>query len=303
MRPELRRAKWTPGAILVLLAVSGSAWAEEGRVVTRRLERSRGEMLAVEVRIAGRAVRMAIDTGATNSMIAGELAEELGLAARAHFPLRDAAGEVRDALCAGPMTLDLGGVELRSDCLGWVPETRRVGRVDGLDGVLGFDALASADIWIDFAARRLAAAPSGTLDGLYAGTPVHFERLYGRPIVAVEPLKRHVPDRPLRMVIDSGSNAVVLFGATARSVPLRPDGFGSRTLVASYSRTFVSRGRVGRARLGELNFDLGDATLLPEVVGRHEDGVVPLALLGPVLFRSGHDEILLDARPVADLPR
>jgi len=279
------------------------AYGQEGPVVSRRLERSSGGMPTVEVRLAGRQVRMALDTGATRTMISGELASELGLVARERFSLHDAGDVVREASCAGPITLDLDGVALRSNCLGWIPNTRRVGRVDRAAGVLGFDALSSADVWIDLEHRRLIVAPPGGLHGRFNGIAVGLQRRFGRPMMLATPESGPLAARQLRLVVDSGSDTVVLFGDAARTAA-RSASHGLPSIVsAAYSRHFVSSGHVGRVRIGAYRTDLAQARLLPDVRGRAEDGVVPLSLLGPVLFEAGSDTFLLAARPLGATPQ
>jgi hypothetical protein len=297
-RPRRREARLVAAAALSLLATLAVARAQGREVATQALGRARSGMPTVEVRLAGRSARLGLDTGATRTTISGRLAEELGLVATSRFEERDASGVAREAKCAGPLELDLGGVALRSECVGWVPGSRRAGRLDSVAGVLGFDALSSADVWIDVAGGQLVTATPGGLRGRFRGVAVTVERRFGRPMISGEAAASSFAGRALRLVVDSGSDAVVLFGDAASELGRHALPGAPELLSAAFSRRFVRRAEIGLFRAGPLAVELGQARLLSQVRDRVEDGVVPLAALGPVLFEAGRSEILLEAMPM-----
>jgi hypothetical protein len=169
-----------------------------------------------------------------------------------------------------------------------------------IDGVLGADVLAGHDVWIDVDRQRFRIGAPFELDSWFDGVVLPLESIAGRPAMTVDLLDVDARPVRVRLVIDSGTDSVILFGETAarlelarRGTPLSRKAVLSTTLGAQAASTAV----IGRAVAGPQSLRLGRATLLPEVRDRVEDGLLPLDRLGPVLLELARQRIVVDARP------
>src|SRR5690606_590551 len=130
-------------ASLVLLVVASTcllAQAPPGS--TMLLGRSSRGLAVVVVQAAGHSLRLGLDTGTSRTLVSRSVAERLGLQPISRFVLADAAGASRVGVCGRAPGLAVGGTPLHLECLGWVPEEPDVAGAEGLDGLLGADALA-----------------------------------------------------------------------------------------------------------------------------------------------------------------
>lgn len=297
-----------PAAAVLLLSISAPLPALEPPGQALRLERSRGGLAVVAAELGGETLRLALDTGTSRSMIAGGVAARLGLAARARFAVVTAAGPERTALCAGPLALRVAGVALTVDCLGWIPAEPLLAGAEDVDGLLGADALSGVDLWIDLGRGRARVAPAGTLAAWFDGEPLPLEAVERRPALAVSLPELAPGGARARFVLDSGADRALLFGDLARQAAraLPAQGRAGRLATAAGSVGF-SAVPLGALRAGRARFEPGSAGLLPAVVDRAEDGLLPLAALGPVLLDPAGGRLVLGARPraapAAELPR
>jgi hypothetical protein len=95
----------------------------------------------------------------------------------------------------------------------------------------------------------------------------------------------------LRLVLDSASDAVILFGAAAAVVEPRRGDVELETLAGSRR---VATG--APPRLAGLRRQPRHAFLLPELVDRQEDGLLPLSAVGAVAFDWQRGVAVLGAR-------
>lgn len=281
MRPALL-------VVSLLLAIPAHLSALEPPGTALRLERSRGGLPVVVAAVGGETLRFALDTGTSRSMIAASVAERLRLAPRAKYQLVTAAGAPRTALCAGPVEARIGGATLALDCLGWVPEERLLAGAEDVDGLLGADALASVDLWIDASRGRARIAPQGTLGDWVEGERLAVERVERRPAIRVTLRSLGRRGEPVQLVIDSGADRILLFGELARRTgsALRAEARPG-TLATATATARVATVPLGDLGAGRMRLDAGWAGLLPGVVDRVEHGLLPLARLGPVLLDLG----------------
>jgi len=295
MRRSRRVVGWT-GWLVGCVAAAAPA-------LELALERTRGELLAVPVEVGGERMRWALDTGAGRSMITAALAAQWGLAPRARFDVVDTRGQVRTALAGGPLAVCLGEVEVRLELVGWLPGERLFFEEEGLSGLLAADLLAGVDLWVDDDDVRLRVAPAGGLVSAYGGARLPVELLEGRPAILLELAGLERRPVALRLVVDSGTDRTVLFGARAVQLAAARRGLaGSAALVAAHGASVVALAPLGRARAGEVTVRLGMAALLPATRDREEDGLVPLAALGPVLFELSAGRVTVGASPRAPPP-
>ena len=295
-----------PAAAVLLLSISAPLPALEPPGQALRLERSRGGLAVVAAELGGETLRLALDTGTSRSMIAGGVAARLGLAARARFAVVTAAGPERTALCAGPLAVRVAGVALAVDCLGWIPAEPLLAGAEDVDGLLGADALSGVDLWIDLGRGRARVAPAGALAPWIEGERLPLQLIERRPAVTIA-LPELGRGAPARLVLDSGADRTLLFGELARRAARSLGGPGlPGRLSTAAGGAALDTVALGEVRAGAARIDGGHAGLLPAVLDRGEDGLLPLAALGPVLLDLAGGSLVvgarLRARPVAPPP-
>jgi hypothetical protein len=284
--------------IAVLLLASTNLAALNPPGLEMQVTRSKRGLPVVSVRAGAETLRLGLDTGTSRSLVSVAVAERLGLRPSSRFALGDAAGESRGGLCAPAPLLRLGDVTIALECLAWIPEEPDVAGAEGLDGLLGADILAQLDLWIDLTGDlvRLRAAPPGSLARWTDGTRLPLERIGRRHAIAAQ-IRLGRDTAAARLVLDSGSDGLILFGDLAHRTAgaLRKRGIAARIETATGTRE-VSMVPLMSLRSGPLVFDAGWAGLLPHVVDRPEDGLLPLSALGPVLLDVSNGIVVARAR-------
>lgn len=284
-----------PALALWLLAIPSTLGALEPPGAALRLGRSRDGLPLLAVDLGGETLRAVLDTGTTRSMIAAVAAERLGLVARARFEIATATGPARTAHCAGPIAAQVAGLAITIDCLGWVPGEARLAGATDADLLLGSDALGSLALWLALERGRARLARPGALAPWVRGERLALEPIERRPAVAVE--LEGLGEEPLRLVLDSGADAPLLFGDAARRLGGRPRAPARRgRLVTAAGEAVREALDLGSLRLGAARVVAGWGLLLPEVTTRQEDGLLPLALLGPVLLDVASGVVVVGAR-------
>jgi predicted aspartyl protease len=289
---------------LVLLSLAGTCLAATGASRSSELpgtdivlQHSRSGLPVIVAHAGGQELRLAIDTGTSISLISADAAERLRLLPHGRFTLASAGGEPQTAYCGAPPTLRIAGVDIVLDCLGWVPEERRMAGAEDADGLLGSDALSQLDLWIDMRRGRARIAPPGTLLPWTDGVRIPVDTIERRPAILLELPFSGGSGGAARVVIDSGADGAVLFGELARRAKttlghLRMPG-RVECATASVEATIVPLGTV---RAAGVSFDGGLAGLMPEVTDRVEQGLLPLAAFGPVLLDLSGGVLVARAR-------
>jgi hypothetical protein len=287
-----------PHAIAVVLLVATSLAAPNPPGLDMQLTRSAAGLPVVVLHAGGETLRFGLDTGTSQSLVSGGVARRLGLRPHSRFLLADVAGAPRGGLCARAPRLRLGELPIALECLAWVPEEWTLASAEDLDGVLGADALAHLDLWIDLRHTpvRARVAPPGSLLAWVDGTRLRLEVIERRPAIAAElDFGHHTP--AARLVLDSGSDGLVLFGRLAERAALaRPLQRTTARLQTATSTRGVTMVPLGGLRSGRLLLGPGWAALLPHVLDRTEDGLLPLAALGPILLDVSNGVAIAGAR-------
>ena len=258
------------------------------------LLRSSNGSPVVEVRAGEEVLRLAVDTGSARTVLSAATAARLRLAPQKALAVAWVGGTVRTGLCALGPELRVGEFVLAVPCLGWVPGEQRPAGFAGVDGVLGADALASADLLIDAPRGRVRFAPTGSLAPWVEGTALRLETLGRRPALRVElPALRAAP---ALLVLDSGATAVVLFGDLARRAwAASPTGRRWAVCAAAARSCRCVWCRWARCRLGRLRLGAGTAGLLAGPGATGEDGLLPLRLLGAVRLDLAGSVLVVEA--------
>jgi hypothetical protein len=260
--------------------------------------RSASGLPVVRVEVGGEALRFAIDTGTSRSLLSANAARRLGLVPGEAFSVASAAGPSSAAVCAAAPEIRLGGLRIPLECLGWIPAETRLAGVEDVDGLLGADALAHVDLWIDLSTRRPRArvAPSGSLGSSVDGRRLSVDLVGRRPALSAEVVIPGHRGLGGRLIVDLGSDALILFGTLARRVAdMRLARHSGGTAVTPTGTRQVQIAAIHGVRTSGTIFELRTAGLLPDVQ-RPEDGVLPLHVLSPVLFDLANGSVVARAR-------
>jgi hypothetical protein len=157
-----------------------------------------------------------------------------------------------------------------------------------LDGVLGADALTGRPLLLDVGRSRLVV---GATRRDVAGEEVALTLVEGRPAITLDVAAGSGQrSGSLLLVLDSTADQLVLFGGVAARRP-RSGGDRLTTLAGSLAAAVGPPPRFAGIRRPPRR-----ALLLAEVVDRREDGLLPLAAVGPDLLDRERGIAVLDAR-------
>jgi hypothetical protein len=152
--------------------------------------------------------------------------------------------------------------------------------------------LGQSDYYLDYRLRRLTLGSASTLNPAVSGARLPLEWSEGRP--AIQLLVRTPSGAALsvRLVLDSGIDRVTIFGSVARQIAaahaaatvVRVQGPLGATLATTAS-VVVSAGDRDRTVI---------ATLMTDVLDRHEDGLLPTSLFRSVFVSAAEGIVVLD---------
>lgn len=215
-----------------------------------------------------------LDTGAARSIVADDLARELGAPVVARSEVVTSAGsDIRLVVRVASIAIASSRVDGVLAPVVPAPRLAQLGR--GVRGLLGQDFLSAFNYTLDYRRRRLTWDEPLTCDTSGAVRLVAAE---GRFVAALEDGR----GAPLRLVPDSGAEVAVLFHAPANAGS-RPAAMlagllsGDRT-----ARTAIMpRLRVGSVTMHDLQ------TVVAEREDANADGLLPLNLFSSVSFSAG----------------
>jgi predicted aspartyl protease len=239
----------------------------------------------VDVHINGRLIRMIVDTGSTHTSISARAAADLGAPIVAKSAVLTSAGEALLPI-ARLDRLALAG-RTAMGVLATVLEQDVLDPSGAAAGIVGQDVLASSAYTLDFAGCRFFWQTE--IDPAGRGISLTLEEAAGRFVASV-------PQREgtLRLVPDSGAEALVLFSVSARRRWQPPGASGAwiETVAgrAPAMAAVLPRFEVGGATLRNVN-----AAFLPERAGDtgRLDGLLPLSLFGRVTIDAPGRRLLL----------
>ncbi len=282
-----RRATLPRRALLAVLpALIASRAQARQSPEARSAQMAHGGRLTLPVRIGGRGPFLfAIDTAASASVIADDLATTLGLPATGSIAMHTLIGrEIVNGVRAERVQsgdLDRRGIRLAL--------ARRQG-LDGVDGLIGRDLLDGHRLVLDFRGRRWARiggsrpAPIGFFDAPHAVSPLTGGRR-GRPERPIT-LEGRSRGAPIQIIIDTGAQVSLINTpamAEGRAAPfLLPDGTAHIPVMSPTGRSASA----SAAQLHDLHFAGIAVTRVPVLAGdfhvfRHWGyGEVPAILLG-----------------------
>lgn len=286
-RPSKPRATLPRRALLAAVPalIASRALAQEAPE-TRSADIAHGGRLTLPVRLNGRGPFLfAIDTAASASVIADDLATSLNLPAVGPIAMHTLIGrEVVNAVSA--QRVESGDLNRRDVRLALA---RRQG-LDGVDGLIGADLLSGHRLVLDFRGRRWARisrsrpAPIGFFDAPNAISPLT-ER-DGREFTGLITIEGRSRGAPIDIIIDTGAQVSLINApamADGRAAPLLlPDGTGRIPVMSPTGR----QASASAAMLNDLQFAGITLRRVPVLAGdfhvfRHWGyGEVPAILLG-----------------------
>jgi predicted aspartyl protease len=242
--------------------------------------------VVVAVRLNARGpFRLLLDTGSTHTSISSRTAEAIGAPVIAKAPMGSSAGS-RITLVVAIESLEIGPVVV-GDVQASIVELDGIPGGDGIDGVIGQDALASVRYTIDYRQRRVVWWPDSALDA--RGSSLSLEPSHGRFLVTLDQRQSR-----LRLVPDSGADSLLLF-APKNSLPVTRFP-APATLTTPSGATEVRLAKVRELSVGTLT--LRD---VPAVVAERDrsepdevDGLLPLHLFDRVTIDGPRQRMIVE---------
>lgn len=236
------RLAWTRRLAAAALAslVPAEAMAGDRGVALARLE---GGLWAVRACVGpeARPLTLVLDTGAERTVLDSGVARALGLTPVPWGLLGTPAGLVEAATVRLPR-LALGP-HVRADVPVLVADLSTLGAGDGVDGILGMDALAGPHVLIDFANGALS-FPTDGVAAVPEGVSLPARASGARVVVDAR-----IDGRDRALVLDTGAETIVLFEAPGDSG--RPVDFGAAG-VRGKGRMAAAEVTLGSVPLGSL---------------------------------------------------
>ena len=271
----------------VVLAISAPADAtleSTARRIPARVAAHR--LLVVPVTVNGSGpYPFLLDTGATSSMVASDLARELALP-----HLGEAVQETATATGAVSLvqaTLTLGRVRREGDVIS-APLAAVRAMDPAIRGILGQDLLRHGNWWLDHRGGSLLEDAAGALGATDLGERLVVHWHGDRPAIDAR-----LPDRRLlRLVLDSAASSPVMFGVDHAA----SEGAGSALMTTLDDRITVPLASVGPLRAGRASIPRFAAAMLADTDGRAEDGVLPTGLFEGVYFDNRAGTVVLNPR-------
>jgi predicted aspartyl protease len=247
--------------------------------------------IVVPVTVNGRGpFRFLIDTGSTHSVITADLANALGAAVVAKAVVASAtASDVLPVVALEQV--DLGPASVRL-----LPSVVREMPVPGeAQGLIGQDLLGPRRYTLDFTRRTIVWHRPGCHQGTETGARVALIATSGRFVA-------HLPqqDGALRLVPDSGSQQLVLFERTGRTLAGLERRTGAIRMRMLHGAADASVASVRALVVGSIVLRDLPATVIP-YPGVHPDdadGLLPMHLFDRVTFDGPGGVLVLERRPV-----
>lgn len=283
-----------PACLAFLLAalVPGFAAASQPAGLPFNLT-SHGAII-VPVSINGLApVSFLLDTGSNGSVISDQLASSLGAAVVARTTIVSGGGQ-KDALVARIEHLTMGFASA-DGLLATIVSTADLNMPDvaasghTVQGVVGQDVLGGLRYTIDYRTRRILWREAGA-DAPRQASRLELEAQDDRFVVRL----RH-GDRDLRLVPDSGAEALVLFDAAETVADPAPAAAVGLTGLAG---SCAARPAIVRT----LKVGMTTLTNVPAVIVKREtaarsvDGLLPMHLFARVTFNGPEHQLFIEAR-------
>ena len=226
----------------------------------------------VDARVNGAGpFKFIVDTGASRSIVADDLATAVGAPVVAKSEVVGSAGsDMRFVVRLGSVAVDSARVDALLAAVVPAATLSRLGR--GVRGLLGQDFLSAFNYTLDYRRARLTWDEALTCDGRGAVRMIAAE---GRFVMALEDHR----GAPLRLVPDSGAEVPVLFRPSTRTGGIMLAGIsgsGGRAQPAA-----IQKLQVGSVTLRDLR------AYAVERDDAHADGLLPLHAFASVSFAAG----------------
>jgi predicted aspartyl protease len=281
-------------ALLTLLLVQSFADASAAVSLTFHLTPQGAIIVPVTVNGA-ESILFLLDTGANGSVISAEQVSALGLPVVAKTAMVTAAG-TKQALVARVEQLGMSGVTMRGvlatvvqpDAL-MLPDVAASGQK--VQGVIGQDVLAGLRYTIDYRRRQILWHEAGD-EMPRRATALDLELQDERFVVRL-PQRRDV----LRLVPDSGAEALVLYHGDGRELPRLALAAGPPVELQSLTGSRAVRSAVVRTlQVGSTMLEDVPAVIVERECGAAAvDGLLPLHMFERVTFNGPGRQLLIES--------
>ena len=265
--------------MLLSFAVSACAAPAVGSKPLPFQLRNNAIIVPVEIPGAGE-FRFLLDTGASRSIISERLSLRLALLTGPRTLMITPVGHV--VRPSAPMSLRVGDHDAVEVAATIVPDETLSRAGVAIDGILAQDVLGSLVYTIDYVRRVIewdSPAPAGERERI----PLQFDD--GRALLTI-PAQPGVT-RPLRLIPDTGADALVFFARRGRPLPaFTPRDVGTMRTLAGFQ--VVRRVTLDRLQVGAVVLDESDALVMDDYDEGFpgSDGLLPLHLFSRVTFNG-----------------
>lgn len=236
------------------------------------------------------------DTGASSTVIDGELARQLSLSPIETTSALTVTGSKTlrryrlDSLALGPKSVK----SLTVVCA----ELREIHAINpSLRGVLGQNFLSGFDYILNYREQCIELEDDGEFGSKLRGARLPVERDRGRVLIITQPSS---PEKqPLKLVMDSGVSRLVVFKAISRGAELEIElyfngGFNASTVTGTET---ISTGRLRKLQIGTEKFWWLPVMVVDNraaVEGRLENGLLPTSLFRSIYFNNTENFVILN---------
>jgi hypothetical protein len=268
--------------------------AETGSIIrVVSFQRAPSPYVVIPVPIKGRGcASLVFDTGTNLSILGPDLAARLPFVAGGAMTIASASGRTTAQMAAvSGIGFELTGNDAPIPVV--MTEVSALRELVGnVNGIFGQSLLRQSDYYLDYGSRRLTLGSAGTLNPAVSGARLPLEWSEGRPAIQVPVRTASGAALSIRLVLDSGIDRVTLFGGVARQIAAVQ---AATTLVRVQGPLGVTL-----ATAAPVVVSAGDrdktvtATLMAEVLDRHEDGLLPTSLFRSVFVSAAEGIVVLD---------
>jgi len=255
-------------------------------------ERAPYPYIVIRVPVAGHGCEaMIFDTGTNTTVLDPSLAARVGLVEGREAAVESFGGRAR-GIAGEVHGIGFEGIPAQQPRIAVAASLAGLpGIVKSVRGLYGHDWLAGTDYLIDYGKKRIVIGRAGTVRPPAGGRRAVLTWVSNRPAVTATVRARNVAPFTARLVLDSGADAVALFGRAAKAVrpadtgrPMTIDsGFGIREVGASDIRITID-GRE-RSLIAQVSSDLDD---------REEDGLLPTSMFRTIFVGTADRVVVFD---------
>lgn len=289
---ERKKSKFLACAATLLGGLSWFANSQTLAASITKFKLLRGYMIVIPVTVNGAGpYEFLLDTGSNTTLIDAEFARALRLRPIDRIELMTVAGS--QIVPRARLESVAIGAKSAADVEAVFSDLREARAISQeICGVLGQNFLSLFNYLINYRERRIEFEDGGELEKSLCGERTPVESREGRALITSGGRER------LRLVLDSGTPAMILFNAFARLSGLyqEPDDPQTSRLISNLGSRVVWQRRLRNFSVGGVGFHDLRVTLCEAENGRVEDGLLPTSLFQIIYFNHRKKFVMLNPK-------